>query len=112
VRPLAEVGQLAVAQLVQDLARLGVAEVVPRGRLVRAEGEQCGPGQLRHERDRLVTGDEAVPAEQGHEPGQSGRRQGLVRHALRVEPQGGQVDQAAPVDLAQLGPVSVHFGRG
>ena len=36
---------------------------------------QRGPAQLRDERQRLVAGDQAVPAEQGHEPRQPGRRQ-------------------------------------
>jgi hypothetical protein len=68
-------GQLAEAQLVQDLARLGVTQVVHLGRLLCGERAQRGPGQLRHERQGLVAGQQAVAAEQGHEPGQPGGRQ-------------------------------------
>src|SRR5690606_8302566 len=50
---LAEVSQLTIAQLMQDLARLRVPEVVNLDRLVRTEGEQGGPGQLWYERDGL-----------------------------------------------------------
>src|SRR5690606_13154074 len=105
---LAEVSQLTIAQLMQDLARLRVPEVVNLDRLVRTEGEQGGPGQLWYERDGLQARDETVPAEQGHEPRQARGRQRGVGHALRVVPERGKVGETAAVHLAQLVPIRLQ----
>ncbi len=53
-------------------------------------------GQFWRERQRLQAGEDAVPAEQGHEPRQTGGRQ-PVRAGQRRVAQRGQIGQAAPV---------------
>jgi hypothetical protein len=106
VRTLAEVDQFAVAQLVRDLARLRVPEVVDGVGLQRGEGAQRGPAQVGRERQRLVAGDQAVPAEEGHEPRQARRGCGTVKTGrnIRDEAQRGQVGEAGPVHAVQVVP--------
>jgi hypothetical protein len=111
VRHLAGGGQLAVPQFVRDLSRLRIAEVVVLAGLEAGERAQRVRGQRRVERQGLVRGDEAVPAEQGHEPGEAGCEQAGLRVVPRMEPQRGQVHQALPVGIAQRAGVAVQRGR-
>jgi hypothetical protein len=102
VRALTGDGQLAEADLVQDLAGLLVAKVVVRRALARGQGRQRGPGQLRPVREHLVARDQAVAAEQRHEPRQPGGGQAhILERGLRVEAQGGEVGEAALIHLTQ-----------
>ena len=68
-------GQLAEADLVQDLAGLLVGEVDAAPSLMMGEREQGPPGQPRPEGERLVRGDQGVPSEEGEEPGHPGGRE-------------------------------------
>ena len=79
VRPLLERGHLAVAHLVQDPARILVAEVVDAGALPVAERAQRRRGELGRERQRLQAREDAVAAEHRHEPRQAGGRQACAR---------------------------------
>lgn len=91
-RFLAAAGQLAAANLVQDLARLLVGEVVARLTLEPGQGEQRALGQRGPGDQRLIRGDQGVPAEDGEEPGQpcTGQHDPLALD-LQVEPQRRQV---------------------
>ena len=104
VRPLLEGGHLAVAHLVQDPARILVAEVVQARALPLAERAQRGLGQLRRERQRLQAREDAVAPEHRHEPGQAGRRQALAAGHWRREAQRGEIDQAAVVGRLERRP--------
>ena len=64
--------ELAVAQLVHDLARLGIAVVVALLRLPAAQHVERAAGELRIDQDVLQRDDQAVAAERRHEPGQAG----------------------------------------
>ena len=72
VRDQLEMRQFAVAQLVHDLARLGVAIVVALLRLPAAQHVQRAAGELRIDQDVLQRHDQAVAAERRHEPRQAG----------------------------------------
>jgi hypothetical protein len=111
VRPILERGQLAQADLVQDLPRLGVPERIVLARLQEGQRPERGRRQLGDEGERLEAGEQAIAPEHRHEPGEARRRQGTRRDA-DLEAQGGQVDQAAAVDIAQRLPARDHPGRG
>ena len=64
--------QLAVAQLVHDLAWLGVAIVVALLRLPAAKHVERTAGELRIDQDVLQRDDQAVAPERRHEPRQAG----------------------------------------
>ena len=88
VRQDPELGELAVADLVGDLARLHVALRVVAGRLHRAEPAERAGGELRVARDRLHRDDERVAPEQRHEPRHAGGRDDdapLERRVLEAE---------------------------
>ena len=92
VRDQLEMRQLAVAQLVQDLARLGVAVVVALLRLVLPQHLQRARGEFRIDDHRLQRDDQRVAAEQCHEPRQpGGGHEHHVVRALQRQPQGGHV---------------------
>ena len=85
--------QLAVAQFVHDLARLGVAIVVALLRLPAAQHVQRAAREFRIDQDVLQRHDQAVAAERRHEPRQArgghehhvvgaGDRQAQRRHVL------------------------------
>jgi hypothetical protein len=69
----AQLGELAVADLVGDLAGLHVPLGVVPGRLERREATQRPHGELGEARDALHRDDQRVPAEQGQEPRDAGR---------------------------------------
>ena len=77
-RHLPELGHLAEAHLVQDLAGLGVGGGVDLGRLGGGEVAQHAAGDLRVEPERLQRGDQRVAAEDGGEPGDAGIGIGAV----------------------------------
>ena len=108
---LAEHGELAEAQLVQDLAGLGVAEVVELDGLPGGQGEERRARELGTHGQRLVARDQAVPPEQRHEPGQASRWEALARHDLRIAAERGEVDDAAVVEPHEVVPVAVESGR-
>src|SRR5262249_42542913 len=85
------------AHLVQDPARILIAEVVDACALPEPQHAEGRRRQLRRERQRLQTGEDAVPTEHGHEPRQSGSRQTLARRNRRREAQRGTTTPAAPV---------------
>jgi hypothetical protein len=106
VRPFLEGRHLAVAHLVQDPPGVFVAEVVHPGALGLAERAESGRRQLRREGERLQAGEDAVAAEHGHEPGETGRRQApAAPDDRRREAQGRQVDEAATVGCLERVPV-------
>ena len=74
MRDEVQLGELAVADLVLDLARLQVTLVVGDRALQVREGPQGGEGETGREHEGLQRDDERVPPEQGHEPGHAGRR--------------------------------------
>src|SRR5207253_8189868 len=93
VRTLTQPGQLAAPQLVQDLARFSVAEVVEVGRLQRRQRLEAGACQVRLKRQGLVGGDQAVAPKERHEPGQTRRRQRERQVLQGTETKRGEVDQ-------------------
>jgi hypothetical protein len=87
---LPEPGQVAEADLVQDLAGLLTVARVVDPALPRGQGGQHVHHQLRPERAGLVAGDQRVAAEQGDEPRDTRRQQPprrvpVVRDAQRVQ---------------------------
>ena len=99
VRPLLEGRHLAVAHLVEDPARVLVAEVVDPRALALAERQQRRLRELRRERQRLQAREDAVAAEHGHEPRQARGGQRAARHRAGREAQRGEVDEAAVVGV-------------
>jgi hypothetical protein len=84
--------QLAVAQFVQDFARLGVAVVVAHFRLKLPQHLQRPSGEFRIDDHRLQRDDQGVPAEQRYEPRQPGsRHEHHVVHAPQRQPEGSHV---------------------
>ena len=63
-----QLGQLAVADLVRDLARLHVALGVVGGRLELGQAAERPGRELRVAADALHRDDQRVAPEQGHEP--------------------------------------------
>ena len=104
VRPLLERGHLAVAHLVQDPARVLVAEVVDARSLPLAERAQRRRRELGRERQRLQAREDAVAAEHRHEPGQARGGQAAAAGDERREAQRGEVDEAAAVGRASAAP--------
>ena len=78
-RHLAEPRELALAQLVQDLAGLHVGGRVLAPGLVRREKAQHAPRRVGVEPEHLHRGEEAVAAEHGREPRYAGVRIGAER---------------------------------
>src|SRR5512133_3668655 len=70
VRSLLERGQLAEADLVEDLSGLFVAKRVDPLPLLCRQDSERRLRELGRERECLVAGQEAVAAEDSHEPGQ------------------------------------------
>ena len=64
--------ELAVAHLVQDLAGLGVAIIVPLARLQASKDVERAAGEVRIDQQVLQRDDQAVAAERSDEPGQAG----------------------------------------
>jgi len=94
------------------LAGLGVGEVVPVGRLQLRERLQSRLRHLGLERQRLVRGDDAVAAEDRHEPRQPAGRHRVAQVFLaRADAQCGEVEQALLVDVSQRIPFGVELGR-
>ncbi len=86
-----ELGQLAVPDLVRDLARLHVPlGIVGRG-LEPRQAAQCAGRELGEAADAVHGHDQRIPPEQGHEPRHPGRRdehaalEGRVLQAQRLE---------------------------
>ncbi len=100
MRPLFEGRHLAETELVQDLARLLVAERIVRLRLEKRKRAQRRRRELAAEGQGLEAGNEAVAPEERHEPGQARRGQ-RSRTERGAEPQRGQVDQAALIGLVE-----------
>ena len=95
--------QFAEAHLVQDLARFGIAVIIALRRLEPTQHLQRRRRELRVDQHRLQGRDQAVAAEQGGKPRQSGRR--YERHALAVlvrQAQGGHV-------VDRLGKRAIHL---
>ena len=111
MRPLLEGRHLAVAHLVQDAPRVLVAEVVQAHALPIPEREQRRRRELGRERKRLQAGENAVPAEHGHEPGEAGRRETVSSGDERREAQRCKVDEAAVVCRLQRLPVALDARR-
>src|SRR5947199_1649291 len=96
VRDQTEVGELAGAHLVRDLAGLGVARVVPLRRLQLGELPARAPRQVRVDDHALQARDERVAAEERDEPGHAGGGHPDVRAEVVV------VQAERPQFLARL----------
>ena len=83
-------GGTAAAELVQDLARLGVDRGVVLTRLERRERIEGCDRELRAEQHRLQARNQCVAPEDGHEPRHSGGRK-HPEAAVRPHPQRRQV---------------------
>src|SRR5262249_34983803 len=70
--------ELAAADLVQDLPRLLVPEVVDARALQGAEQMKRAAGEAGPDPERLQRRDQRVPAEERHEPRQAGGRQDVA----------------------------------
>ncbi|GBD46079.1 hypothetical protein HRbin41_00898 [bacterium HR41] len=111
MRRISERGELARAQLVDDLAWLGVTLGVVAGRLQGSERAQRCAREVRQKGQRLVASDQRVAPEQRHEPGQAGRRQLDGAGVARSETERGEVGDARAPQLLQLGPVGGELRR-
>ena len=88
VRQDLQLGELAVPDLVRDLARFHVAFRVVLGRLQLRQPAQRPAGELREARDALHRHDQRVATEQRHEPRHAGSRDedaALERGVLELE---------------------------
>ncbi len=86
VRDQPERGQLAAAQLVHDLARLGITVIVARLGLPAGQHLERAARELRVQDHRLQAGDQRVAPEQRHEPRQPGGGQ-VVHVAIALDRQ-------------------------
>ena len=111
VRPFLERGELAVAHLVKDAARVLVPEVVELRSLPGGQSSQRGRREVRREGQRLKAGEDRIAAEQGHEPGKSCGRERVAGDDRCLETQRGEVDQAATVSGPEGVRVAVEDGR-
>ena len=113
VRHQLELGELAQAEFVHDLARLGIAIIVALGRLQRAEHVERPARKVGTDESGLQRDDQAVAAEQGHEPWQPGGRhelhvigagdgQAQCRHVVRRLPEQAPECVVAAVDLEHI----------
>ena len=107
VRALLKGRQLAVPHLVQYPAGVLVAEVIDPRALTLGQGAQRGLGEFTSEWQRLKAGEDAVAAEDCHEPGQPRGGQRVFWHGERCESQRREVGHAALVDVLQRFPVAV-----
>lgn len=107
VRHLTEVGQLAVAHLVHDLAGLRHRLPAAPGGLRRREREQRGGRRLRPVGQREQRGEQRVAAQQRQEPGRARRRhpQLLAVRAGGRDLERSQVREPARTGRRQLRPV-------
>jgi hypothetical protein len=98
-----ELGAATLADLVHDLAGLGVDARILLARLELREGVERADRDLRPEEQRLQRGDRCVTAEHGHEPGHAG---GEERPAIvaRAHAQRGEVGDRAVEGAAQALP--------
>src|SRR6266852_1236407 len=112
MRSFLEVRQLAEPDLVQDPSRELVAKRIDLRALIAGEHTKGRDREVWRERKRLVARYEAVSPEDGHEPGQSGRRHGLAREELGSEAKCGEIDEAALVDVLERIPIGLQTGRG
>ncbi len=93
--------QPSPAQLVEDLAGLGVDRRVVLDRLQRGEGAQRSDRQLGPEDERLQRGDQRVTAEHRHEPGHACGRK-LANPLDPLQPKRREVCDRALVDVLQF----------
>src|SRR5262249_25466764 len=96
VGPLLEPAELPVARLVEDPARVLVAEVVAPGPLPVAEDPQRRRRELRDERERLQAREDRVAAEHRHEPRQPGGGQAPAACDRRGGAERRNGDEASP----------------
>jgi hypothetical protein len=101
VRPLLERRHLPVAHLVQDPARILVAEIVQADALPVAERAQRGRRELGGERKRLQARENAVATEHGHEPWETCCRKTAPARDEGREAQRREIDEATPVGRLQ-----------
>ena len=101
VRALPARGELAEAQLVEDLAGLLLVEVVALLGLAGGEHAQRGGRQPGQVGQRLEARDQAVAAEQRHEPRQSGRGQRRALGEVGMHAQRGEIAEARAVGASQ-----------
>ena len=113
-----ELGQLAVADLVRDLAGLHVALRVVVGGLQLGQAAQRSGGELRvAARSPCIDTMQRVAAEQGHEPRDAGRRdedatlEGRVLEAERLHVADGLVPRPADARIAGLDADAAAAGR-
>ena len=91
MRDLAKAGELAAAELVEDLAGLLLGELVDLRALIPGEQAQRAAREVRIPRERLVGADEPVAAERHRVPGDARGREG---------PGLGEFDERAQVERA------------
>ena len=102
VRLLAQLRQLAAADLVQDLAGLLVAEVVDARALQGAEQVKRAACKPRADPERLQGRDQRVPAEERHEPREPGCREDVVlAEEVAGDAQRCEVDDRLPEDAGE-----------
>ena len=109
-RQLAGTGHLAGAQLVEDLAGLGVAPVVVLGCLACGEHPERLDRDLGPEREELERGDDRVAAEQRREP-RHARRDVALAVARAVVHEQAQVGEAPRDDQVEHLVVRLDPGR-
>src|SRR5437762_13916106 len=110
--PFSEDCNLTVEDLVKDLARLLVAELILLYPLPGGKGAQRRGGHFGDKWKRLKTRENAVTAENAHEPGKTGCRQGAAGDHTWKEPQGGESDTTPPINPLHRCPAAGQLGRG
>jgi hypothetical protein len=108
MRDAMEMGELAEADLVQDLARIRIAVIVALSGLKFGKLLERAAGESRIDHHILQANDQAVAAEKRHEPWHSGRgHPDIVRHILVVEPERAHIRDRLPIE-----PLNLLIGAG
>jgi hypothetical protein len=103
VRDAPEMSQLAAAKFVRHLAWLGIAVGIYLGGLQVGQALEGSAGEIGEHDDVLQAGDQAVPTEDGHKPGNSGRGEQVLWMVLVArQTQGCHVFHGLPVQSVEL----------
>src|SRR5205085_6001562 len=100
--------RLAVADLVDDLSRLGVDRWIVLGRLQLGEYVEAAACELGPEEEGLVAGDQRVAAEDRHEPLHSGGREAPDPPAS-LHPDRGEVGDRLEEGATEIVPVGAEL---
>src|SRR5947207_8006549 len=93
----------------EDLAWLLLVEVIANRRLARCEHPQCRGSEPGEIWKSLEAREQAVPAEQSHEPRQPSGREGRALDQVRMQPQCAEVAEARVIGPSQRGTLGLQL---